>query len=132
MTSSNKQTKLIDIGSVKITLAEWQHMMDTDPNLQIKGRVHATYFGWGENGTGVWVHDHVTDEVDEQLRKLPPGIDQKTICKNLEAVGAVYYEHWEMHPDSKAAMMPHGESEVLDWENKEGRERRHDVSKANL
>lgn len=52
--------------------------------------VHSTYFGSEDYpGTGVWVHEHVTDEVDEKLMTLPFGVDNKTICKNLETGSCV-------------------------------------------
>jgi len=58
------------------------------------------------------------DEVVEKLKKLPPGINQKTIDRNLGTVRVVWYEHWEMHPHSKRAMMPHGEANRLDGQNR--------------
>lgn len=77
-------------------------MLATNPNLQIKNSVHAIYSGQEDPpGTGVWVHEHVTDEVDAKLMTLPFGVDNKTICKNLETVGAVYYPHWDMSPSYK-------------------------------
>ena len=102
---SSKTISLQDAdGSWTISLAELDHLRATVPELQNKGDGNSTFFGWDDNGgPGVWVLENVSDEANQKLAELPPGIDQKTINKNLETVGAVWYAHWNMNEASRRA-----------------------------
>ena len=77
-------------------MQQWQEM---DPSaFASTGTDHGWSLGWDLNGgMGAWVLKS-SEELEEQLSRLPHGDTNEQRNKNLETVGATWVEHWSMHP----------------------------------
>ncbi|KAI9698649.1 MAG: hypothetical protein M1836_003759 [Candelina mexicana] len=68
------------------------HLLNIHPDFRPRGTADATFTGY-EEGTGVWVLEHASNDHYKALEELSEADSSLSWNQKLEKIGATYYAH---------------------------------------